>query len=489
MPNNDDILPGFLSGLASIIQKIEEHSRRQHNIDLTDVYSGLGLPFSAAQKTEEGLDKLFTEASSRHDRVMIPFLKKEGASIPTEKDFKEISDKTGKTIDVIKGYGVISHNGTTPEEDQKHFSELQNSIAGFFNDTGLSVTDPSAEVAVSTESSLFLYMAAVGSLEDLHDYNADKNTILAVSPLFEGNSMVINRSGMTPVHIETANDGYKLTADNLRQTIEKTGSDKIAAITMVDPPNPTFSVYSKEEKQALADVIAEYNIPVIVDELYSHMEANGKEHISLGSLTAKNSDGQEVKMSDTVLTINGSSKKFEMQDPTIGFATSTNKAWIKTINDEMGPPDLDARQSVVLSAVITEMTKNHLSEYAQNIQEKRDHFMQTITEANEQMGEDFIKPLTTPEATFFATVELDKDLMESHGVKTSSDLVSYLKEAKNISTRDVDEMGVQETAVRVNFMDKADITEMSERITSLHQEMKQGVAPKLNTREYGGIGR
>ena len=99
---------------------------------------------------------------------------------------------------------------------------------------------------------------------------------------------------------------FKITPAQLETAI----TPKTKALILCSPSNPTGSVYSKEELQALAAVLAKYpNVYVIADEIYEHINYIGK-HESIAQF-------EEIR--DRVVIINGVSKAYAMTGWRIGW--------------------------------------------------------------------------------------------------------------------------------------------------------------------------
>jgi len=82
------------------------------------------------------------------------------------------------------------------------------------------------------------------------------------------------------------------------------------AIILCSPSNPTGSVYTADELQALVDVLAKYpDVVVIADEIYEHINFTGS-FTSLGSFP---------QIADRTVIINGVSKAYAMTGWRIGF--------------------------------------------------------------------------------------------------------------------------------------------------------------------------
>ena len=92
---------------------------------------------------------------------------------------------------------------------------------------------------------------------------------------------------------------------------------KTRALILCSPSNPTGSVYSKEELEALKDVLLRHErVIVIADEIYEHINYIGK-HASIASF-------DDIK--DRVIVVNGVSKAYAMTGWRIGFIAAPE--WI-----------------------------------------------------------------------------------------------------------------------------------------------------------------
>ncbi len=111
----------------------------------------------------------------------------------------------------------------------------------------------------------------------------------------------------TPVVVSAGIDqDFKITAAQLDQAI----TTKTKAVILCSPSNPTGSVYSQSELQALAQVLAKHpQVFVISDEIYEHINYIGK-HESIAQF-------EELK--DRMIIVNGVSKCYAMTGWRIGW--------------------------------------------------------------------------------------------------------------------------------------------------------------------------
>ena len=125
--------------------------------------------------------------------------------------------------------------------------------------------------------------------------------------------MVLLAEG-TPVFVEaTIEQDFKITPQQLEAAI----TPNTRALILCSPSNPTGSVYSCEELEALKDVLLRHpRVIVLADEIYEHINYVGQ-HASIA---------QFADIKDRVVVINGVSKAYAMTGWRIGFIAAPE--WI-----------------------------------------------------------------------------------------------------------------------------------------------------------------
>lgn len=118
--------------------------------------------------------------------------------------------------------------------------------------------------------------------------------------------MVLMADGK-PVFVEAKiEQDFKITPEQLEAAI----TPKTRAIILCSPSNPTGSVYSKDELEALAVVLRKHEgVYIISDEIYEHINYVG-EHASIAACQG---------LKDRTIVINGVSKAYAMTGWRIGF--------------------------------------------------------------------------------------------------------------------------------------------------------------------------
>lgn len=133
----------------------------------------------------------------------------------------------------------------------------------------------------------------------------DEAIILA--PYWVSYEAIVKMAGGTVVPVKAGIEkDFKVTADQVEAAI----TDKTKFLLFSSPCNPTGSVYSHEELEAIANVVAKHeDVYIISDEIYEYINFAGK-HVSIGSFP-------QVK--DRTITINGFSKGFAMTGWRLGY--------------------------------------------------------------------------------------------------------------------------------------------------------------------------
>ncbi|MBR0663679.1 pyridoxal phosphate-dependent aminotransferase [Roseomonas hellenica] len=113
------------------------------------------------------------------------------------------------------------------------------------------------------------------------------------------------------------NNGFKLRAEDLEAAI--TPNTKWVMLNF--PNNPTGAACSREEMQAIAEVLLRHpHVWVMTDDMYEHLVYDGFEFCTIAEV--------EPRLKDRTLTVNGASKTYAMTGWRVGFAGGP-KALIK----------------------------------------------------------------------------------------------------------------------------------------------------------------
>lgn len=220
---------------------------------------------------------------------------------------------------------------------------------------------------------------------------------------------------------------FKLTPKQLSDAI----TPKTRAIIYSSPSNPTGSLYTKDELEALANVLSKHkDIIILSDEIYEHINFRGK-HESIA---------QFPQVKDQTVIINGVSKGYAMTGWRIGYVGAP--LWIAKACTKLQGQFTSGACSIAQKAA--EAALNGGVEASQKMTKvfktRRDLFLNGIREipgmkVNEPGGAFYV----FPEVTAY----LGKSF-EGKPIKTSGDLAMYLLEKAHVATVGGDAFGAPE---------------------------------------------
>ena len=107
--------------------------------------------------------------------------------------------------------------------------------------------NPENEILVTIGATEALSATLTAILEE-----GDK--VLLPAPAYPGYEPIVNLVGAEIVEIDTTENGFVLTLEMLEKAIVEQG-DKLKAVILNYPANPTGITYSREQLEALADVL------------------------------------------------------------------------------------------------------------------------------------------------------------------------------------------------------------------------------------------
>lgn len=183
--------------------------------------------------------------------------------------------------------------------------ELRKAIADKFKrENGLSFEPSQIVVSNGAKHSIYNTLKALCNKGD---------EVVIPAPYWVSYPEMVKLVDAVPVFIQTTEKNcFKMTPAQLKRAISK----KTKALLFCSPCNPTGTVYTREEIEALAEVAAKADIYVISDEIYEKVIYDGTKHFSMGSIPA---------MKNHVITINGVSKAFSMTGWRIGYLGATKE--------------------------------------------------------------------------------------------------------------------------------------------------------------------
>ncbi|MFS9208646.1 putative N-acetyl-LL-diaminopimelate aminotransferase [Streptococcus mitis] len=200
--------------------------------------------------------------------------------------------------------------------------------------------------------------------------------VLLPAPAYPGYEPIVNLVGAEVVEIDTTENGFVLTPEMLEKAILEQG-DKLKAVILNYPANPTGITYSREQLEALAAVLRKYEIFVVCDEVYSELTYTGETHVSLGTM-----------LRDQAIIINGLSKSHAMTGWRLGliFAPTAFTAQLIKSHQYL----VTAANTMAQHAAVEALTagKNDAEPMKKEYIQRRDYIIEKMT----ALGFEIIKP-------------------------------------------------------------------------------------------------
>ena len=261
------------------------------------------------------------------------------------------------------------------------------------------------------------------------------NTILALvnpgdeviipAPYWVSYPQMAKLAGATPVVVRAGfEQDFKMTAEQLEAAI----TPKTKMLILCSPSNPTGSVYSQEELNALAEVILKHeDIFMLSDEIYEHINYVGKA-ASIASYPG---------MKERTIICNGVSKAYAMTGWRLGWVAAP--AWIvKGINKLQGQytsGTCDVSQKAAVAAYVA--SQDCVEQMRVAFERRRDLIVKL---AKDIPGLE----VNVPQGAFYLFPKCSSFFGKSDGetvINNSTDFAMYILEKAHVATVGGDAFG------------------------------------------------
>lgn len=242
--------------------------------------------------------------------------------------------------------------------------------------------------------------------------------VVIPAPYWVSYPQMVKLAGGTPVIVSTEiEDNFKMTAEQLEAAI----TPKTKMVILCSPSNPTGSVYSKDELEKLAEVVARHeDLFVLSDEIYEHITYVGHTH----------SMAEFHGMKERVIIANGASKAYAMTGWRLGWVAGPE--WIvKGMNKLQGQytsGTCDVSQMAALAAYTGPQEAREAMRQA--FEHRRDLIV--------ALGRDIDGlEVNCPEGAFYLFPKCSSFFGKSdgtHNINSSTDFSLYLLEVAHVAT-------------------------------------------------------
>jgi len=264
------------------------------------------------------------------------------------------------------------------------------------------------EITVGTGGKQVIYNALMATL------NKGDEVIIPAPYWVSYPDMVLLAGGNPKIVKCNQNDGFKLTPKNLKKAITK----KTKWLILNSPSNPTGASYSREEIEALSEVlIKNKNVHILSDDIYEHITYDNFNFFTIAQIS---------KLKNRTLTMNGVSKSYAMTGWRIGYAAGP-KEIIKAIS-KIQSQSTSNPSSVSQAAAVEALNGNQdfIQKRSDAFKERRDFVVNSL---NNIKGLSCLKP----NGAFYVFPSCKKLLGKKTKLKTDSDFVEKLLEKANVA--------------------------------------------------------
>jgi N-succinyldiaminopimelate aminotransferase len=161
--------------------------------------------------------------------------------------------------------------------------------------------DPDTQVLVTTGATEGIAAALLGLVDP-------GDEVVVLEPYYDSYVAMIQMCGGVRRVVTLRAPDYRLDADELRATV----TPRTRFLLLNSPHNPTGTVLTRVELQAVADVAIEHDLVVITDEVYEHLTFDQHEHLPIATLPG---------MFERTLTLSSAGKSYSVTGWKVGWAT------------------------------------------------------------------------------------------------------------------------------------------------------------------------
>ncbi|KAI3433551.1 hypothetical protein D9Q98_003362 [Chlorella vulgaris] len=265
--------------------------------------------------------------------------------------------------------------------------------------------------------------------------------VIIPAPFWVSYPEMARLAGASPVIVSSSpEEGFKLTPEALQAAL----TPRSRLLILCTPSNPTGAVYTREELEALAQVVAGHpRLLVLSDEIYEYIVYSPAKHYSFATLPG---------MYDRTLTVNGFSKAYAMTGWRLGYLAAPRhfaKAAAVIQSQSTSGASSIAQHAAVTALGMGPQGGPLVQEMIRAFEERRDY----VTQRLQQMPG---VRLAAPQGAFYVMPEVSAFVgpgVEAKGwgpVPDVDALCRYLVEVGNVALVPGDAFGAP-TCIRISY--------------------------------------
>ncbi len=328
-------------------------------------------------------------------------------------DFARELEKTGLTITwenigdpVAKGEQVPQWIRDVVAEEAKKSS----SSYGYSPTNGLAsarefiAADRSKQGTYLPPKDILFFNGLGDAINKVYTWLNPRARVLGPDPAYPTHSSVEaahGHSGHLTYRLDPKRD-WQPDVDDVRRQVAENPS--IAGLLLVNPGNPTGTVYPKAVLEKFVDIAKEFKLFLIADEIYANLTYDKADFVSLGALA----DGVPT------LIMRGLSKEVPWPGSRCG--------WVEFYN-RTSDPEFDAYIRSLEEAKMTEVCSTTLPQavlpailgdrrYEQHLERRRQKYARRATQAIEILNAHPMLQVVQPKGAFYLAVILDRQILD-----------------------------------------------------------------------------
>ena len=138
--------------------------------------------------------------------------------------------------------------------------------------------------------------------------------VVLVEPYYDAYAATVEMTGgvRRAVALRDQGDGFELDVEALRAAV----TDRTSVLVLNTPHNPTGTVLTTDELDAIADLARAHDLVVVTDDVYEHLVFDGRRHVPLCTRPG---------MAERTLTISSAGKSFSVTGWKVGWVTGSRE--------------------------------------------------------------------------------------------------------------------------------------------------------------------
>lgn len=165
--------------------------------------------------------------------------------------------------------------------------------------------DPDGEVLVTVGATEAIAATILGLVEPGRE-------VILLEPYYDSYAAAVAMAGAERRTVALTFDGTRYGLD--AAAVEAAVTEKTAMIVVNSPHNPTGTVFTRADIEAIADIARRHDLLVLTDEVYEHLIFDDAVHVPIATLPG---------MAERTVTVSSAAKTFNATGWKIGWACST----------------------------------------------------------------------------------------------------------------------------------------------------------------------